>query len=115
MSMVLKNDKNDVNIWYKYEDRHENYISLPLNSDLIRLCEEIKVKSELTEPADSLILKIKRIADNKYVSTLDNDYFRNNCGNDLRKLIRDFGIEQTNPIKGETSAYFYSVYTNCET
>jgi hypothetical protein len=98
--------KDDIKIWYKYEDRHENLISLLPSSELIHLCEAVNAKSRLTTPADSLALKIKRAAEDEYFITLDTDYFRNECGNSFRKLINDFGIEQTNPIKGETSAYF---------
>lgn len=101
MNIVLKND-----IWYKFENRHESSINIPLSSELIRLCEIIKTSEQLQEPASTLKLEIKKEAENKYTITLDDDYFRNECGNSFRKLIRDFGIKRTNPIKGEISAYF---------
>ncbi len=101
MSILLKND-----IWYKFENCHKNSISIPLSGKLIRLCEIIKTSEQLQDPASTLKLEIKKEAEDKYTITLDADYFRNECGNSFRKLIRDFGIKQTNPIKGETSAYF---------
>ena len=99
--MVLKND-----IWYKLENRHENSITISLSGELIRLCEIIKANEQLQDPASTLKLEIKKEAENKYAITLDADYFLNECGNSFRKLINDFSIKRTNPIKGEISAYF---------
>ena len=88
MSIVSKN-----NIWYKFKNRHENSINIPLSSELICFCEIIKTSEQLQEPASTLKLEIKKKAENKYTITLDADYFQNECGNSFRKLIRDFSIK----------------------
>ena len=111
MSIVLKN-KNNNNIWYKFENRHENFINLIPSSELIRLCEIIKINEQLQVPASTLNLKIKRESENNYTINLDAGYFQNECGNSFRKLIKGFGIKRTNPIKGGISAYFL-IFLSC--
>ena len=86
-------------IWFKLEDRHVNSIDQVANNRVIHLCEAIKAKSGLTDPADSLTLQIKRESDNQYTITLDDAYFQEHCGNSFKKLMTDFGIKHSNPIK----------------
>jgi hypothetical protein len=94
MSIVLKKH----NIWYKLENRHENSLNQIPGPEFIHLCEAIKQKSGLPEPADSLTLQIKREVDTEYIS-LNDVYFRENCGKSFKRLVNDFGIKPTNPIK----------------
>src|SRR6266498_5853047 len=106
MSFNLKNK----HIWYKIESRHANSVNQFLSGEFIHLCEAIKAKSELTESADSLTLQVKHETDSEYNIILNADYFRNECNNSFKKLVDEFGIKVTNPIKVTLPGMFHFVY-----
>ena len=95
MSVNLKNNP----IWYQFENRTANRVMKLSGGELIDFCEEIKTKSELSETADSLILKVKHTNEAEYSTTLDPDYFQNHCNNDFKKLVNTFNISRINPVK----------------
>jgi hypothetical protein len=70
-----------------------------LGGELINFCEAVKTKSELSEAADSLILKVKTQNDTVYSITLDADYFQEHFNNDFKTLFSTFNISRTNPVK----------------
>jgi hypothetical protein len=94
MSTVLEKH----NIWYKLENRHENSLSQLPGSEFIHLCEAFITKERLQESASALTLLIKRETDTEYIF-LNDAYFRDNCGKSFKRLVNDFGIKTTNPIK----------------
>ena len=112
MSIVLKKH----NIWYRLENRHENSLSQLPGSEFIHLCEAIITKERLQEPASALTLQIKREVDTEYIS-LNDAYFRDNCGKSFKRLVNDFGIKPTNPIKvilpGMPSSHFAYCLFSC--
>ena len=95
MSVNLKNNP----IWYQFENRAANMINRISGRELINFCEAVKIKSELSEAADSLILKVKMQNEIEYSTTLDPDYFQDRCNNDFKTLVNRFSINRINPVK----------------
>lgn len=85
-------------IWYKFEDRHPSSLRQLPGSDFTSLCQAIKQNSGLSEPADSLILRVKQAEPDSAFITLNDDYFRNQLNSSFKHLVEKFGIKTYNPI-----------------
>ncbi|CAG8626214.1 8838_t:CDS:2 [Funneliformis caledonium] len=105
MSIVLKKH----NIWYKLKNCHVISLNQLPGFEFSHFCKAIKQKSGLSEP-DSLTLQIKREVNTEYIS-LNNTYFRDNCGKSFKRLVSYFGIKPTNPIKVTLSDMFFPFMT----
>ena len=85
-------------IWYQVEGRQVNFVEQPISGQYIRLCREIKTEEGFRVPASTLILNAKKANEQEY-TTLNAEFFRDECSNDFDRLINKFGIKQRNPIK----------------
>ena len=63
-----------------------------LGGELINFCEEIKSKENLEIAASSFTLQVKQATETEYSTTLDDNYFQNECRNDFKILVNMFSI-----------------------
>src|SRR5687767_8858570 len=110
MSTVLKKH----NIWYKLKNCHENSFSQLPGSEFIHLCEAIITKERLQESASALTLQIKRETDTEYIF-LNDAYFQDNCSKSFKRLVNDFDIKTTNPIKVSIPSIIFLCYCKIKT
>ena len=96
--MSVYNLKNNP-IWYQFENRTASTIRKLSGRELIDFCEEIKSKESLEIAASTFTLKVKHPTEVEYTTTLDDDYFENNCNSDFKTLINMFNIKRINPVK----------------
>src|SRR3989337_1717703 len=95
-------------IWFQVEERDKNYVDQPSVGEFIRLREEIKTKEYLQVAASSLILRATKANEQEYNTTLNADFFNDECGNDFNRLINRFKIVRYNPIKVTLPGMFLS-------
>ncbi|CAI2177301.1 14613_t:CDS:2, partial [Funneliformis geosporum] len=98
MSLKLKNYV----IWYQYKTRSANTVRELPGKELIDLCKAIITNSKLSEPADTLILKVKLEGETEYNTTLNCDYFEEHCNGDFKRLVEMHKIKRLNPISVTT-------------
>ncbi|GBB88041.1 hypothetical protein RclHR1_14590003 [Rhizophagus clarus] len=96
--MGPKGLKGKKNIWYQVDGREVSNVELPAGGQYIQLCRAIKEEENLEVPASTLTLKAKKVDETGY-TTLNVDFFHDECDNDFNKLISKFKIKRTNPIK----------------
>ena len=85
-------------IWYQFEEREANYVEQP--EQYIQLCLEIKKEEKLQVAASTLILRAKKgKKGGREYTTLNSDFFFNECSNNFDSLISKFDIKRSNPIK----------------
>jgi hypothetical protein len=85
-------------IWYQVDEGEISRVEQSSVVEFGQLRKAIKEREGLQAAASTLILKAKKTTEQEY-TTLNANFFRNDCGNSFDGLIRKFTITQHNPIK----------------